>query len=136
MSVAITCCPKCGTQSVSSAKFCGVCGASVANPSNVSEAAIVISKPSDDWHLAAGLICGVLSIFACGLLASIPGIYFSWSAIASRRKSGGGVGLGYLAMGLNGLGVLISILCTLLMIAAFVASASAAAGPAVDPYGY
>lgn len=91
----------------------------------------------------AGLICGVLSMFLCGVLAAAPGLYFSWSARGIAKQQGRGTGLATTGLVLNGLGIVVTVVSIIFMILAFaVAASSGQPDPMMEfnnmqgPYGY
>ncbi|MCC7334820.1 MAG: zinc ribbon domain-containing protein [Pirellulaceae bacterium] len=122
MSLSVINCPHCQAQNISTAQFCGNCGkpttvdSPVAAPATVGSSAASAHQPvqaipasKDQWHEKAGLICGVLSMFMCGVFASIPGIYFSWSSLTQAKAQGRSTTLSNVGLLLNGLGILATI---------------------------
>ncbi len=165
MTLAVKTCPNCQTQNISTAQFCGSCGQSLqaAAKSQRPEAqaqqgdqageraaaaqggqtghvvqnagAGTLPPNPKQWHEQASLICGVLSIFLCGALASIPGLYFSWSAMAQAKAQGKSSNLAVIGLVLNILGILITFAMIAVMLAMFVFAASATTDPYSGGYG-
>jgi hypothetical protein len=86
-------------------------------------------KGDKDWHEMAGLICGVVSMFFCGIFLAAPGLYFSFSARGVAKKEGRGTGLATTGIVLNGIGVLV----TFAWIAIFILTMMMSAGGQPDP---
>lgn len=116
MSLSVIVCPACKSQNINTAQFCGNCGAPlVANkPTDGSQGSgggqgqtvVPIPDANNQWHDKAGLICGALSILLCGIIASIPGLYFSWSALNQAKATGKSSNTAYIGLALNILGVI------------------------------
>ena len=90
-------CPKCGTQNVDEARFCGDCGA-ILTPSPPPVAEPIIPKTSG--MAIAALVLGILSIFTC-LLTGIPSIICGIISLIKIEKSGGRItGKGFAISGI------------------------------------
>ena len=104
-------------------------------------AAIKPKTDGKDWHEMAGLICGVVSMFFCGIFAAAPGFYFSWSARGVAQSQGRGTGLATTGLVLNGIGILVTFAWFAIVLLTIAMSASQP-DPMMDfnsmnnPYGY
>ncbi len=131
MSIAATFCPACGTAGIQGAKFCGKCGSQIqsgnsqpaapqsgapqssatqpaaAHPHNFQQHAV--ASQTGDWKGMAALACGVLSIFMCGAIASVPGIIFGWMDLKAAIAAGRSTGMAKLAIGLSVAGIVLTI---------------------------
>ena len=161
MSLSVVQCPSCGTQNISTAKFCGSCGKPLVSigqgppPSQAQSIPQSQSLPQQDrssmasmtnihsrdaWHEKAGLICGFVSIVLCGAIASLPGLYFSWSSLSLAKREGRSTTMSKVGLAMNGLGMLLTcfaigftILMMLMAGAASSGSGLETGGP--DPFG-
>ena len=142
MTLAAILCPQCSTQNISSARFCGNCGTHLTHPGTPAgspapdNSAVPTGLPTrsdaSNWHQTAGLICGVISIFFCGIFTAIPGLFFSWSAFSKAKREGKPTGLAMTGLVLNGAGVLISIvLIGITILATLMSVGSGAPDPGV-----
>ena len=140
MSIGIAICPGCNAQNISTAAFCGQCGAqSLATPQNDNAAfrqtvsPAVTASPevsSNHWHGMAGVICGVVSVFLCGLITAVPGLYFSWSSLSQAKQTGESKSTAYVGLGLNSLGIVLTVLAVLIFLCVGIMQAN------TSPYGY
>lgn len=151
MSTTAIFCSKCGAQNVNTSQFCGGCGAPVGPTPMAAEKTAqpmpgfdTKEKGDKDWHEMAGLICGVVSMFLCGIFVAAPGLYFSNSARGIAKAQGRGTGLATTGLVLNSIGVLVTFAWIALFILTMVLSASGQPDPMMpgmdgmnggDPYG-
>ena len=75
----------------------------------------------------AGLICGVLSVFLCGIFSAVPGLYFSFSARKVAKQQGRGTGLSTTGIVLNALGIVATIAMVVIFLLVIVMAASTGA---------
>ena len=95
----------------------------------------VVAAADNAWHGQAGLICGLLALFMCGILAAAPGLYFSMSALSTAKANGTSKTLAYAGIVLNVLGIVATLAMIAVMGLAFAVQASS--DPfAPSPYGY
>ncbi|MEZ6092646.1 MAG: zinc ribbon domain-containing protein [Pirellulaceae bacterium] len=143
MSFAASTCPKCGTQNLNSSKFCGGCGSACQHGSVPVQPQYETGpyiRPANDraWHRTASVICGILSMLLCGALASIPGIYFGYSALQDAKTNGQSTTVPWVGIGLNVAGIVFTILGILLglMISMMQMSGGGGYGAYGNYYGY
>jgi hypothetical protein len=158
MSLSVIICPACKSQNINTAQFCGNCGASLVaaksatpsqgganipgqtgpGPGQPGQPLVSNADANNQWHDKAGLICGALSIFVCGIIASIPGLYFSWSALNQAKAQGKSPTTAYIGLVLNVLGVLMTCAAIGLMIIMMLMAGAAGGGDMgqPDPFGY
>lgn len=144
MSIAVTFCPGCGTQSADGAQFCGKCGkqfpsqsarqSQPASPAGFTQPKMTspTSVVQGDWKGMAGIICGVLSFMMCGPFTAIPGIMISWMDLSAAKATGRSTTIAKIGIGLNVFGMILSLGVVFIMIMLMALGSSG--GGFTDPY--
>jgi hypothetical protein len=110
-------CPQCGAQNPDEASTCSNCGSSLQMPSTgVAQRAYVQAPPTSNMALVS-LIMGILGWLALPVIGSVLAIVFGHAALGEIDRSAGQLGgrgmaqigliLGYVALGLSVLSILV-----------------------------
>lgn len=113
-------CPQCGTENPDEATACSNCGASLQVPSpDIPQPPYIPAPPTSNMALVS-LIMGILGWVVLPVIGSVLAVVFGHAALGDIDRSGGQIGgrgiaqvgliLGYVALGLSVLSIILFVI--------------------------